>query len=115
MTTIYHNPRCGKSRQGLAIVESSGHPYNVVLYLKEPLLFDEIKTILTQLDILPLDLVRKGEAVWKASFKGKVLTDTETIQAMVDHPILIERPIVVHGTKAVIGRPPENIELFLKK
>lgn len=115
MTTIYHNPRCSKSRQGLAFVAASGHPYKVVLYLKEPLHFDEVKTILAQLDVTPLDLVRKGETIWKESFKGKTLTDIEIIQSMVDHPTLMERPIVVHGNKAVVGRPPENIELFLKK
>lgn len=113
MTTIYHNPRCSKSRQGLALVEASGLPYSIVLYLKEPLQFDDVKTIISQLDIKPIDLVRKGEAIWKASFKNKNLTDKEIIQAMVENPTLIERPIVIHGDKGVLGRPPENITAFL--
>lgn len=115
MTTIYHNPRCSKSRQGLAIVEESGHPFEIILYLNNLLTAEELKTIITQLDIAPLDLVRKGEAIWKEFFKGKELSDTEIIQAMVDHPKLIERPIVVHGNKAVLGRPPEDIATLLKK
>ena len=115
MITIYHNPRCSKSRQGLVIVEQSRQPYKVVLYLKDPLNFDEVETIIGQLAIAPLGLVRKGETIWKASFKGTTLTDKEIIQAMVDQPKLIERPIVVHGNRAVIGRPPENIERLLKE
>ena len=115
MTTIYHNPRCSKSRQGLALVEASGLPYSIVLYLKEQLTFDDINTIISQLGIEPIELVRKGESIWKASFKNKDLTDSEIIQAMVDHPTLIERPIVIRGDKGVIGRPPENINALLSK
>ena len=109
MITIYHNPRCSKSRQGLAIVEESGKDFEVVKYLDEPLSEEKLMELLKLLNIAPLDLVRKNEAIWKENYKGKNLTDAEIVKAMVQNPKLIERPIVVNGKKAVIGRPPENI------
>lgn len=109
MIKIYHNPRCSKSRQGLAIVEASGKPFETVKYLDDQLSSDELEVIISKLGIKPLDLVRKNEAIWKSDFKGKTLTDKEIIAAMVAHPKLIERPIVVNGNKAVVGRPPESI------
>lgn len=115
MITIYHNPRCSKSRQGLALVEQSKQPFKIVLYLKDTLSVSSLKTIIKQLDIPPLSLVRKSEAIWKTSFKERTLSDSEIIQAMVDHPKLIERPIVVRGNKGVIGRPPETITSFLNE
>ncbi|GAA4969771.1 arsenate reductase (glutaredoxin) [Algibacter aquimarinus] len=109
MTKIYHNPRCSKSRQGLEILTKSGKPFEVVKYLDNNLSVEALKEIVELLNINPIDLVRKNEAIWKSDFKGKTLTDTETIEAMVNHPKLIERPIVISGNKAVIGRPPERI------
>lgn len=109
MTKIYHNPRCSKSRQGLEILTKSGKPFEVVKYLDNNLSVEALKEIVALLNINPIDLVRKNEAIWKSDFKGKTLTDTETIEAMVNHPKLIERPIVISGNKAVIGRPPERI------
>lgn len=109
MTKIYHNPRCSKSRQGLEILTKSGKPFEVVKYLDDNLSVEAIKEIITLLNIKPIDLVRKNEAIWKSDFKGKTLTDSEIIEAMVSTPKLIERPIVINGQKAVIGRPPELI------
>lgn len=113
MIKIYHNSRCRKSREGLHILESSGKEFNVIEYLKTPLSFEELNEIINLLSISPIDLVRKNEAIWKENFKGKELTDSEIIKAMVDFPKLIERPIVVNSNKAIVGRPPENIKQIL--
>lgn len=109
MTKIYHNPRCSKSRQGLEIVTKSGKPFEVIKYLENNLSVEALKDIISLLKIKPIELVRKNEAIWKSNFKGKTLTDTEIIEAMANHPKLIERPIVINANKAVIGRPPELI------
>lgn len=109
MTTIYHNPRCGKSRQTLKILEEKGEEIRVVEYLKDQPSADEIRNLLWLLGIKPLDLIRKGESIFKEQYKGQSLTDEEWIGAMVKNPILIERPIVIKNGKAVIGRPPELV------
>jgi len=113
MIKIYHNPRCRKSREGLQIVEASGQAFEIVQYLKEVPSFEELESIIHLLGIAPMQLVRKNEAIWKENFKGKELSDAEIIQAMIDNPKLIERPIVINNNKAVIGRPPENIQQIL--
>lgn len=109
MIKIYHNPRCSKSRQGLTILEESGKPFEIVKYLDDNLSAKALEEIISLLKIKPLELVRKNEAIWKSNFKGKDLTDAEIIEAMVQNPKLIERPIVVNENKAVIGRPPSLI------
>lgn len=109
MIKIYHNPRCSKSRQGLKLVENSGKPYEIIKYLDDSLSAKALKDIINLLGIKPIDLVRKNEAIWKNDYKGKILNDTEIIDAMIKNPKLIERPIFVNGNKAIIGRPPENI------
>ena len=111
---IYHNNRCSKSRCGLEILNNSKQNFEVVDYIKNPLSEVEIKDILKKLDFSPIQLVRKNEAIWKENYKGKDLSDSEIIKAMSTHPKLIERPIVVKGDKAVIGRPSENISALLK-
>lgn len=113
MITIYHNPRCRKSREGLQILESSGLPFNVVKYLEDRLSTEDLKQIILKLGIKPIDLVRKNEAIWKSNFKDKELSDEAIISTMVDNPKLIERPIVVNGHQAKIGRPPESIKEIL--
>lgn len=110
---IYHNPRCRKSREGLQILEDSKEDFEVVLYLEKPPSGNELKSIIKKLGITPRELVRTGEADWKENFKGKDLTDDEIITAMVSYPKLIERPIVVKGNQAVVGRPPERIKELL--
>ena len=109
MIKILHNPRCTKSRQGLALLETSGQEFEIVKYLDNLLSADELKVILKKLNIAPIDLVRKNEAIWKSDYKGKSLNNEEIITAMVSNPKLIERPIVIKGNKAVIGRPTETI------
>ena len=110
---IYHNPRCSKSRQGLAILEGSKSEFEIIKYLEETITSKELQDIINLLKIDPLDLVRKNELIWKQKYKGKSLTDSEIIKAMVENPKLIERPIVINKGKAVIGRPPELIKSIL--
>lgn len=110
MIQIYHNPRCSKSRQGLALLENAKVTFEVIKYLDTPPSAVELTEIIKKLDIRPISLVRTNEAIWKENFKGKELSDSEIIEAMVAYPKLIERPIVVNGNKAVIGRPLEMIK-----
>ena len=108
--TIYHNPRCTKSRATLELLRQRGIEPAIVLYLETPPNAAELRAIVTKLGIEPEHLVRKGEDVYKSKYAGKALSDAQWIKAMVDDPVLMERPIVVHGERAVIGRPPENVE-----
>lgn len=109
MLTIYHNPRCSKSREGLNILERSNADYKVVKYFDDLLSEETLENIIKLLKIKPIALVRKNESIWKENFKNLDLTDNEIIAAMAKHPKLIERPIVINGTKAIIGRPPQKI------
>lgn len=113
MLKIYHNPRCGKSREGLEILEASGRDFEVVRYLEQPPSEGELRDIIEKLGIAPMDLVRKNEEIWKQRYKGKQLSGTEVITALVENPKLMERPIVIKGKKAVIGRPPILIKTLL--
>lgn len=106
---IYHNPRCSKSRQTLAILVERGQQPNIIEYLKEVPSKEELKQLLGKLGLAPQDILRKGEVVFKEKYKGKQLSDDQWLDAMVEYPKLIERPIVVNGDKAVLGRPPENV------
>lgn len=90
-------------------MEKSGKEFEVVKYLDDVPTKEELTTLVEYLGIAPIDLVRKTEAIWKEKFKGKTLSDDEVIMALSENPKLIERPIVVNGEKAVVGRPPENI------
>lgn len=110
---IYHNPRCRKSRETLAIIENAGKEVEIIEYLKNIPTAKELKEVIAQLGIKPEKLLRKGEADFKTNFKGKTLSDDEWIAAMIAYPKLIERPIVIQDGKAVLGRPPENVEVFL--
>ena len=110
---IYHNPRCSKSREGLAILKEANQDFEIIEYLKNPPTQDELSSIIEKLKIKPIELVRKTEAIWKENFKGKELTDEQIIKAMVENPKLIERPIVVIDNKAILGRPPELIKSIL--
>lgn len=106
---IYHNNRCSKSRCALDIINQEGKEVTIIEYLKNPLSKNDLTKLLKKLNIKAEDLVRKGEADFKENYKGQKLNEEEWIDAMVKFPKLIERPIVVNGEKAVIGRPPENI------
>ena len=109
MVTIYHNPRCTKSRQGVALLKEKDVNFEVIKYLEDPITEKELKDIIKKLGITPMALVRKNEAIWKSNFKGKDLSDEDIIKAMISNPKLIERPIVINGDKAVVGRPTEQI------
>ena len=106
---IYHNPQCSKSRETLALLKENNIEPEVILYLKDMPNKEELTELIKKLAIKPFDLIRKGEAIYKESYKGKTLSDAEWIQVMVVHPRLIERPIVVEGNKAILGRPPKNV------
>ena len=110
--TIYHNPRCRKSREALALLSESGEPYQVVEYLKNPLSPRQLEALLDKLSIPPMDLVRRNEAEWKEHFKGKQLSDPDIVQAMARFPKLMERPVAVKENRAIIGRPPEQIRVL---
>ncbi|MGZ0017097.1 arsenate reductase (glutaredoxin) [Yeosuana sp. AK3] len=113
MITIYHNNRCSKSRMGLKLLEASGKEFKVIDYLENIPTFETLKEIIDLLGISPIELIRKNESVWKETYKNKALTDTELIQIMVENPKLIERPIVINGPRAVVGRPTEKIQEIL--
>ncbi|NLW06125.1 MAG: arsenate reductase (glutaredoxin) [Pseudomonadaceae bacterium] len=106
----YHNSGCSKSRQALQLLEDKGIKPAIREYLKNPLTTVELTNLLTQLGKNPTELIRKGEAIYSELELGKPgVSDTKLIQAMVDHPILIERPILSNGQQARIGRPPEQV------
>ena len=109
MIKIYHNPKCSKSRQTLAIVKEKTSIFEIVEYIKNPLSAKEITVLLSQLNITAIDLIRREEAIWKENYKGKELTEKEIITAMVKYPKIIQRPIITNGNRAVLGRPPENV------
>ncbi len=110
---IYHNPRCTKSRETLALLEKKKVNPEIVEYLKTPPTATELKSILKKLGLSVQDIIRKKEPLFIESFKNKKLNDEKWIEVLVKNPVLIERPIVVKGNKAVIGRPPENVSSLL--
>lgn len=107
--TIYHNPRCSKSRATLELLQARGIEPRIIEYLKTPPTVSELTELVGKLGIKAEALVRKGEEVYQRRFSGKTLSDAQWIEAMANNPILIERPIVVSGARAVLGRPPENV------
>lgn len=109
MIEIYHNPRCSKSRECLNFLETSKHEFSSVKYMNEPLSVEKLKKTLKLLKFNPIELVRQNEAIWKSNFAGKKLSDSEIINAMIEYPALMQRPIVINGDKAVVGRPPERV------
>jgi arsenate reductase (glutaredoxin) len=113
MITIYHNPKCSKSRECLAFIENSKAEFEIIKYLETPFTFKKLKSIINKLKIKPIELVRTKESIWIHNYQSLTLTDDEVIQAMIDNPILIERPIAVKGRKAIIARPLEKITKLL--
>lgn len=113
MVQIIHNPRCGKSREGMLFLKENGIEFQEILYLENPLTKIEIITILKKLGISPSDWVRKNEDIYKTHFKNRILSNEEWIDALVEFPKLMERPVVINGDKAIIGRPVENIAKIL--
>ena len=109
MIKIYHKPRCSKSRQAVELLENSGKKFETVKYLDAKFTCESLGEVLQLLNITPIELVRKNEKIWKENFKGTPLSDAEIISIMVNHPKLIERPIVINKNKAIIGRPTSDI------
>ena len=108
MIQIYHNSRCGKSRNCVALIEKTKREFEVINYLTNPPTTEELNSIIEKLQIEPIDLVRKKEKIWVDHFRDLDLNEQQIVQAMVENPILIERPIVINGDKAVIARPLEK-------
>ena len=109
MITILHNPRCGKSRTGLQLLYQLQEEVVVRRYLDEPLSKVEIIDLLQKLNKKPIEIIRTQEKIWKDKFAKKTFSNSELISILAEHPILIERPILIRNEKAVMGRPPENI------
>ena len=112
--TIYHNPRCSKSRETFALLEKGGVDIEIIEYLKEPPTKEKLKELLEMLGMEACELVRKNEPIFKEEYAKPDLTNEDCLKAMVENPILIERPIVVVGNSAALCRPPENVLLLLK-
>ena len=114
MVTLYHNPRCSKSREALNLLREQGHEPKVIPYLETPPNAKTLKAIVEKLGISARELLRKGEDAYKdLNLADEKLSDAALIKAMVENPKLIERPIAINGDKAVIGRPPENVKSIL--
>ncbi len=113
MITIYHNPRCRKSRAGLAYLQEKTKDFELREYLKNPLSYEEMSDLIKKLNIAPFELVRTQEDIYKSKFKGKEFTNEEWTQILIDNPKLIQRPIVVKEHSAVLAQPPENIDKLL--
>ena len=113
MLQILHNPRCGKSRTCLAFATESKLEFEIINYLENPLTVSELKVLIKKLSIKPIELVRQKETIWIENYKGKVLTNNDIIKALAKHPILIERPIIIDGDKAIIGRDIDKIKEFI--
>lgn len=103
---FWHNPRCAKSREALSLLQEKGIALEIKEYLKTPPSIEELTALIAKLGIKAVDLVRKTEPIFKEEFKGKELSESEWVGAMVQHPKLIERPILIEGNKAIVGRPP---------
>jgi arsenate reductase len=106
---IYHNPRCSKSRETLQLLQQHKVAVEIVEYLKDQPTVKEIEEVLSKLGIPAEELLRKTEKVFKEHYRGKSYNEKQWIELMVKHPVLIERPIVIEGNKAIIGRPPEKV------
>lgn len=113
MIKIYHNPRCRKSRETLNLIREAGHEPEIIEYLKNPPSASELKELLERMGKKPLEIIRKGEEVFKSNFKGRTFSDDEWIRIMVENPKLIERPIVIKGDEVRLGRPPETVKEIL--
>ncbi len=112
---FYHNPRCRKSREALALLRDRGIEPELVLYLKEPPSREQLQALLQKLAMPAEELVRRGEAIFKEKYKGKTLDEAAWLDALAEYPKLMERPILEIGDKAVVGRPPERVLELIRK
>ena len=111
--TIYHNARCSKSREAMEVLKKSDCEIEVVEYLKKTPTKKELKDLLMKLGLKPLDIIRTNEAIFEKKFKNKKFSDAEWLQILIENPVLLQRPIIVDGYKAVIGRPVEKVAELL--
>jgi arsenate reductase len=109
MIQIYHNPRCGKSRNAVSYIEQQEIEFEIIKYLDNPPSYETLLKIIEMLNFKPIELVRQKEQIWIDEYKNKTLTDNQIITAMITHPILIERPIIIKDDKAIIGREIDKI------
>ncbi len=107
--TVYYNPRCSKCREAVALVSERGYNTVLIKYLDTPLSKETLSSLLHKLGMKPLELIRKGEEVFKQHFAGRTLSDEEWLDALVAYPVLMERPVVVRGNKAIVARPAEKV------
>jgi arsenate reductase (glutaredoxin) len=114
MIKVYHNPRCRKSRAGVEYLKQKGLEFEVVEYMKNSLSESMLKEILAKMNMVPSEIIREQEDIYKKQFKGRKFTDEEWIRILTENPSLIKRPIVVKDYKAVWADPPENIEKLFK-
>ena len=110
---IYHNPRCRKSREAVKYLEDKKIDFEIIEYLKTQITESKMKNLIGKLDINAIELVRRNEKVWKSNYKGKKMTEKKIVEILCNEPKLIERPIIETETKAVIGRPKENIDKLI--
>ena len=113
MLQIYHNPRCRKSRETLSIIQNSNQQVEIIEYLKNPPSKAELKELIRKMDVEVEDILRKNEKLYKENYKGKEIPTEKWIEILTENPILIERPIVIKGAKAILGRPPEKVRELL--
>lgn len=113
MLQVLHNPRCGKSRNCLALLKEKGKEFVIVNYLENKLSEPEVKTLLKKLNCKPLELVRQKESIWIDNFKEKPLSDDDIIKALAKFPILIERPIVIRDEQAIVARDIKKLKNFI--
>ena len=106
---IYHNPRCSKSRETLLLIQQKTNNIEIIEYLKNPITHNELKDLLIKLKIKAIDIIRTNEYIWKEKYKTITMNNEEIINIILEFPNLLQRPIVVKGGKAIIGRPPENV------
>ena len=115
MIEVYHNPRCGKSRSCLAFLENTNQEYKIIKYLEEVPTKEELTSVLKKLNMKPIELIRQKEKIWISDYKNQEMADEAVIEAMIAHPILIERPIIIKGNKAIIAREADKIEVFFQE
>jgi len=113
MISIYHNPRCRKSREALEYLEKTGKEFEMIKYLKNPISKETLNQLIEKLGITPIELIRKNEAIWKSEFRARDMSRSEVVNAMIRFPKLMERPIVVNQNQAIIARPAEKIKDIL--
>lgn len=112
---VYYNPRCSKCREAKELLEEQSCEFGIREYLKEPPTIKELKALLKKLGCSPLDIVRKSEPLFKEKFSGKKYTNAQWLKILSENPVLIERPIIIDGDRAIVGRPPSLIVDFVKR